>query len=218
MKVEAQTDGVMKVSDVVVPVMFVDTSPPTHGISDGPQARPLAIDTSDQLGVKEASGTNIAQHTSRTVSQLMALQPTVEPKNISDSATVTINRQPLEGFATMAMAGGVIADQVLVPARAGYRGVVQPYAVQSPSAAIVPLITIFQDEDNAGLGGQNGVIHTTLLQYFLCAFGQTTSNDNVPLRPITMYGTVANKDVEVDLSGGAGAEQVNMWYLYWWIV
>lgn len=141
--------------------------------------------------------------------------PTVGTISVSDSDVVKGNRHPREGFKTMTMVGGVIADQELVPSLAGYYAVIQPYAVQSPSAAIAALTTTFTDEDNAPLGGQNGVIHTSLLRYFMCAFGQSTSTDRVPVEPITMYANVDNKAIHVDLTGGAGGEVVNLWY-YWW--
>jgi len=128
------------------------------------------------------------------------------------SATEAVNPAPklVRGIGRKAitLAGGSVADQELVPALADYYGVVQLKALIADSADTYELV--FQDEDDvvcAGLGAAGRVDVVVGTAYV-----------PVSLEPfvITQATETENKALEVDVGGGAGAEELCLLYEYWY--
>ena len=148
--------------------------------------------------------------------------PSVSALGNAPSGTVTAAREPRMGFFDVALTGGTIADVVLVPALAGFTGVVQPFAVWSDT--VDEYSFALQDEDNSPLNPANAtpvdvdIKGTNEIAPFATTHGVAGDNSGTPHECITYHGVAANKALECDISGGGGTEKVIGWFVYWYEV
>jgi hypothetical protein len=137
--------------------------------------------------------------------RLIPILPPTFGVNLDSNAQLD-NAQRRIGIEVITLVGGALANTELVPALAGYYGVLKIKSIISDSA-IAPLTCTFQDEDDNALTGlMGGVAEVTL----------TANTVNTQLEDCILYKGTDNKALEVDLSGGGGVEVVTIQYEYWY--
>lgn len=117
------------------------------------------------------------------------------------------------GVAQITLVGGSKADNVLVPAVAAKYGVIMPFAGWSDTADTYTFA--FQDEDNTALTPALCTefnVTWAVLKTCIGFGGATTGPYHFPW----FKGTVVNKALECDITGGAGAEKIVVWFWYWY--
>lgn len=105
-----------------------------------------------------------------------------------------------------ALIGGALADVAILPALAGYYGVIEVIGIISDTN-IGALTLTFQDEDDAALTGLNGGSVELNL---------TANVMNEQIKGAVLYKGDDTKALEVDYSGAAGVEKVTLQCVGWY--
>lgn len=120
------------------------------------------------------------------------------------------------------LVGGSLANSIIHGALAGFRGIIQPYALWSDTADEFTLS--FQDEDDAALEPasvnaiQVDVKHPNEAAPIGGTHGVAGDNSGGPVIPLTFEGATANKAIEVDITGGTGGEELGLFLIRWFEV
>jgi hypothetical protein len=188
-QIPLQRNQQLKVWDTVMPVMVVDPTAPTQGMSGGPQVRPL-VDTSGQ--VTEANSATIEVDLQWILYSVQAAaRPTLKGSLANTSQLAA--RVPKVAIVPVPEVGGSCAAVDLVPAQGGaYYSVVDSVAIWSPQTDAASDWTL------AATSGVTGpAVHTIQL-----AAQQVTDIQaavpNVPsVAPFVCHGSADNEAITI---------------------
>lgn len=122
------------------------------------------------------------------------------------------------GLATATLSGGSLANVPLVPAVAGVRAVIEPYALFGDTTDEYTLS--FEDEDDAGLFPATAIPiavdikHPNEVSPIMQTHGVAGDNSGAPPASPHFYTQAVNKAIEVDIAGGTGTENLAIWFLF----
>lgn len=118
------------------------------------------------------------------------------------------------------LVGGSLANVPVIPALAGFYGVINPFAIWGDTADVYTLT--FQDEDDVALHPQIMVANqieikgNNEISPFSTTHGAAGDNSGSPPKPVVLWGASDNKAIEVDVTGGAGTEELVLFVEYYW--
>lgn len=158
-------------------------------------------DTNGQAKTVESNATYWAGRQAKSIG---ALQPGLEVYTDNEGAIIKSKRRIIT--VESALIGGALSDVAILPALAGYYGVIELLGILSDTN-IGALTLTFQDEDDAALIGLNGgVVELNL----------TANVMNEQIKGAVLHKGDDNKALEVDYSGAAGIEKITLQCLGWY--
>lgn len=193
--VDVERDGRSIVLPPAVLTMFAG--------SDGKLDSPA--DASGRLPVLEQNSPTTltqAQYTTRLLQSMGHPGVGARPYTSVNDAANAEGRYGI--YSDIMLEGGSVANHKLVDKVAGYRAVVALVSLWSDTAQTYTLA--LQDEDNAACELVNPFLSVRV----------PTAGDHIPLYGIVARASADDKDLEVDIGGGAGAEALNLTYIYWY--
>jgi len=154
----------------------------------------------------EANSSSINTQTQNAVNFIRAFSPTAHVSTITPtSSTIAAYIHRRYVVVPIVLVGGALADNVVIPALAGYYGVFRPLALIANTTDTYTLT--FQDEDDAAASGLlAGVINVACTEYIAADLSHCG----------VVYKPTDNKALEVDVSGGAGVEILALIGEYWY--
>ena len=205
-------------SSLSATIIYAEIQKVTHIIPDGPNRNigwlQFLLDLWSLLELNssglrsDANGAQINQNTGYTKYQLVDdAIPRITPLGINPAVNANYQRRLLS--VPFTLAGGVLANAEILAKATGFYGVVRPLGLIADSADTY--ILTHQDEDDDpcigvtvdGVARVDVVVGTAYVWY--------------PIeKPPVFYGDTDNKAIEVDISGGAGAEKGCILYEGWY--
>jgi hypothetical protein len=186
------------ISRIIQPVINISPTgkaiPVGFMVDSAGTPRPM-IDTSGR--VTEASGAAISANTGYTWTGVGKLRPSIQ----NDP---TIATQPRIGRAVATLAAGAFANQSLVPALAGYYGVVKIVGVLASDAAVGATLTF-----------ESPAATPALPSVFANTYAANVINKDLEDVVISHATLVDNQAIVVD-GAGFGAGTVTFLYEYWY--
>ena len=147
---------------------------------------------------------NIQNNTQGTAYASLAPVPSVGAMGITDMSKLSYLHTRM-GFTEVQLSAGVLPNVSLVPAAPGYYGVLCLCGLMSDTPGTYQL-TVQDEDDNDVDGGIGGRVDMVVSTAYVPEWER---------EPVAFWKVGRdNKALEVDISGGAGAEKIGIYYKY----